>query len=80
MFGVGLWEIVAIAVVALVLIRPRDLPVVLRKLGRAYGKLVSLRESALRTARELEAEIRRQGSETADDPRIASERRGRAKS
>lgn len=61
MFGIGLWEILAILVVAVVLIRPRDLPGVLRRVGRAYGRLVSFRESALARARELESEIRRHG-------------------
>ncbi|MBN1834393.1 MAG: twin-arginine translocase TatA/TatE family subunit [Spirochaetales bacterium] len=59
MFGLGLWEILIIAVVAILLIRPQDLPKVLRRLGRAYGALARLKESALDRARELESEINR---------------------
>lgn len=36
MFGVGVFEIVAIALIALVFIRPKDIPKVFRKLGRWY--------------------------------------------
>jgi len=66
MFGIGVWEIVVIVIVAVVLIRPRDLPKTLRRLGRAYGALVRLKELALQKARELESEINR--LETTPDP------------
>jgi len=66
-FGIGLWEIVAIVLVAVVLIRPRDLPALLRRLGRGYGRLVRFRDSALHTARQLESEILRQERSRGED-------------
>ena len=39
MFGLGLWEIVAICLVALVFVRPEELPRVMRKLGRWYMRV-----------------------------------------
>jgi len=46
MFGIGFSELVVIVLAAIILIRPSDLPAVVRKLGRAYGSLK-------RTIREL---------------------------
>jgi sec-independent protein translocase protein TatB len=39
MFGIGFSEIVLIALVAIIFIRPDDMPAALRRLGRAYGKI-----------------------------------------
>jgi len=39
MFGIGFSEIILIALVAIIFIRPEDMPAALRRLGRAYGKL-----------------------------------------
>jgi Tat protein translocase TatB subunit len=39
MFGIGGLELVLIFVVLLVVVRPEDLPMVLRKLGEWYGQL-----------------------------------------
>lgn len=39
MFGIGLWEIFGIVLVLLVFLRPADIPAVVRKLGRLYGRL-----------------------------------------
>jgi sec-independent protein translocase protein TatB len=39
MFGIGFSEVVLIALVAIIFIRPDDLPAALRKAGRAYGKI-----------------------------------------
>lgn len=75
MFGLGLWEIVIIAIVAVVLIRPQDLPKIIRRLGRAYGMLTRLKESALQTARELESEINK--FEVARDPAPGGNGNGR---
>ena len=49
MFGIGIFEIAAIALVALVFIRPKDLPKVFRKLGRWY-RLASEQAALLRSA------------------------------
>ena len=39
MFGLGIIEIAIICLVALIVIKPRDLPKVLRKLGGMYRQL-----------------------------------------
>jgi Sec-independent protein translocase protein TatA len=39
MFGIGGLELVLIFVVLVVVVRPEDLPAVLRKLGEWYGEL-----------------------------------------
>ncbi len=39
MLGIGLSELVLIALVAVVFIRPEDMPAVFRKLGKALGEL-----------------------------------------
>ena len=39
MFGIGFSEIILIALVAIIFIRPDDMPAALRKAGRAYGKI-----------------------------------------
>jgi len=38
MFGIGLSELVVILCVAIVFIRPKDLPRLLRRLGRLYAR------------------------------------------
>ena len=38
MFGIGFSEIVIIALVVIVFVRPSDLPAFVRKLGRLYGQ------------------------------------------
>ena len=38
MFGIGFSEIVIIALVVIVFVRPADLPAFVRKLGRLYGQ------------------------------------------
>jgi len=39
MFGIGFWEIVVIAVVALIFVRPADLPGLARKAGAIVSRL-----------------------------------------
>lgn len=37
MFGLGISEIIVVAAVALILINPKELPGIVRKIGRIYG-------------------------------------------
>ena len=39
MFGLGLGEIIVIVIALVVFVRPKDLPRLARRLGRAYGQL-----------------------------------------
>jgi len=55
MFGIGLWEIIAIAVVALIFVKPDDIPDLLHKVGRWYQKIAQFNrdvKAVLRTAEE----------------------------
>ncbi len=60
MFGIGPWEIVVIAIVALIFIKPSDLPAVLRKVGRFFAELRSLRDDVTRSLSEVEREVERE--------------------
>ena len=40
MFGLGTSEIIIIAVAALILTNPKDLPVIVRKIGKMYGTVM----------------------------------------
>lgn len=39
MFGLGLFEIILIFIIALLVIKPEDLPKLLRSVGQIYGQL-----------------------------------------
>jgi sec-independent protein translocase protein TatB len=59
MFGIGLGEIAVVLVVALVLIRPKDLPALLRKAGRLWGKLGAMSDKARDVAKKAAREAAR---------------------
>jgi sec-independent protein translocase protein TatB len=59
MFGLGIWEVLAILLVAIVFINPKDLPKIARKVGYWYGKMREMGKWISDPARELEAEIRK---------------------
>lgn len=42
MFGISFSELIIIAFAALLIIGPKDLPMVLRKVGKAFGKIKKL--------------------------------------
>ena len=63
MFGLGFWEIVAIIVVVVVVVRPRDLPSFVRKLGRIYGRILDLHRLFTKTMRDAERQIRSEAQE-----------------
>lgn len=77
MFGLGFIELAAIALVALVLIRPKDLPGVFRKLGSLYRRARGQLAAAKRVLRDLEADLEDPGSaaSAADDPGDTGDRR-----
>ena len=57
MFGLSFWEILVVLIVAVVLINPKDLPAVFRRVGRVYGQLRALNHSLTRTMRDLDREV-----------------------
>ena len=62
MFGLGLWEIAAIALVAVLFIKPADIPKVARFIGRIYGTLTQFARSSLKMLREMEADSEEKGN------------------
>lgn len=57
MFGIGLGEIAVVLVAAVVLINPKDLPVLFRKAGRLWGELRDLSDKAKAEARDAARDI-----------------------
>jgi Sec-independent protein translocase protein TatA len=44
MFGIGFGELIVILLAVIVFINPKDLPAFVRKVGRAWGELRSLKD------------------------------------
>lgn len=40
MFGLGISEIITIVVVIIVVLNPKDLPIIVRKIGKTYAKII----------------------------------------
>ena len=61
MFGLGFIEIAVICVITLILVRPRDIPRLLAKLGRLYGHASRQMGEVKRLMIDLEHDIRSAG-------------------
>ena len=59
MFGLGFWELVAILIVAVLFLKPDDIPALFRSLGRLHGRLAGMYREMMRAAEEVEDELRR---------------------
>lgn len=57
MFGLGIWEVVVIIIVAIVFINPKDLPKLARKIGQWYRKLKNMTGKISEEFKDLEKEI-----------------------
>jgi sec-independent protein translocase protein TatB len=57
LFQIGLPEIILIALVALVLVNPKELPGMMRRLGRMLARLRSMKEIFLKEIRDVDEEI-----------------------
>ena len=64
MFGIGFFEFMAIALVALILIRPDDLPRVVRKIGKLYRQAADQLKAVKRVINDLEEELTQSGEST----------------
>jgi sec-independent protein translocase protein TatB len=58
MFGLGTSEIIIIVIVALVLINPKDLPRIVRKIGKIYGKVMREINGVRKTYGQFEKEVK----------------------
>lgn len=58
MFGLGFWEIIIILLAVIVLINPKEMPEIARKLGRWYRKVRNVQEKVDKEVKELENEFR----------------------
>lgn len=52
MFGLGIWEIALLCIVLLVFVRPEELPKVMGKLGRWYGRVTGSSRYLMRRLQE----------------------------
>lgn len=67
MFGLGFAEILAICLVALIVVRPKDLPQLLRKLGRIYREASRQLKAARRIVEGMDAEEKKGNGHTEGD-------------
>ena len=57
MFGIGFGEILIVLLIAIVFIRPEDLPKFLRSAGRLYGQIKRMYNELLQTKDKIIKEI-----------------------
>ena len=60
MFGLSFTELIVILLVALIFVRPKDIPRLFSRLGRLYGQLTRHVGDARAMMRELEDEAKRE--------------------
>lgn len=58
MFGLGLTEIVTLIIVIIIFINPKDLPLIVRKIGIIYGKIMRQINGIKKTFSDFEQEVR----------------------
>ncbi len=58
MFGLGFWEIVVIFVVLIIFIDPKEIPVMLRKLGRLYGEVLDFNKDVNKMLKDIETDVK----------------------
>jgi sec-independent protein translocase protein TatB len=54
MFGLDFTEILVIVVVALIFLKPEDLPKVFRRLGQFYARITGMKNSMVNSLKEME--------------------------
>lgn len=58
MFGLGLTEIVTLIIVIIIFMNPKDLPLIVRKIGIIYGKIMRQINGIKKTFSDFEQEVR----------------------
>lgn len=58
MFGFGFSEIVTIIIVVIVFLNPKDLPRIVRTIGRIYGKIIRQINGLKKTYGQFEEEVK----------------------
>ncbi len=58
MFGLGFWEIVVIFVVLIIFIDPKEIPIMLRKLGRLYGEVLDFNKDVNKMLKDIETDVK----------------------
>jgi Sec-independent protein translocase protein TatA len=67
MFGFGITEIITIIVVIIVLVNPRDLPVIVRKTGKIYGSIMKQINGVRKSFTTFEEEVKTAASFSEDE-------------
>jgi len=57
-FGLGLTEIITLIIVIIILMNPKDLPLVVRRAGVLYGKIMRQINGIKKTFSDFEQEVR----------------------
>ena len=60
MFKLGFWEIVAICVIGILVVKPKDLPKVVNGIGKLYGNMTQFFRSMMRMVKQMDSEAERQ--------------------
>ncbi len=58
MFGFGISEIMAVLIVAIVLINPKELPMIVRKIGKIYASVMRQINGVRRTFSSFEEDVK----------------------
>jgi Sec-independent protein translocase protein TatA len=58
MFGFGITEIITLLIVIIVLVNPRDIPALVRKMGRVYGSVMRQMNGIRKNFARFEEEIK----------------------
>lgn len=58
MFGFGITEIITVIIVIIVLVNPKDLPVIVRKIGKIYASIMKQMNAVRKDFHNFEEEVR----------------------
>ena len=58
MFGFGITEVITLVIVIIVLINPKDLPVIVRRVGKIYGMVIREINRVRKTFNQFENEVK----------------------
>ncbi|MCY1151383.1 MAG: hypothetical protein PQJ49_05995 [Sphaerochaetaceae bacterium] len=58
MFGLGLSEIFTIIIVIIVVLNPKDLPIIVRKIGKTYAKIIQQLNQIKKSYQKFEEDLK----------------------